>query len=338
MEDAIKHFPQQFEFNPKVENEDRLSRKNKFIVSGMGGSHLGAWLLKMYDPNLDLLIHRDYGLPRVPEYFLKESLIILSSYSGDTEEVLDCADMCLKRGYSLAVVAGSGKLLDFARTNHLPYITLPVTGIEPRMAIGFTMIALSRFMHDERMEEQIKFYGNRISPTEGQAVGEDLAKVLVGKIPLVYSSTLNLPVAYNWKIKFNETAKIPAFYNVFPEFNHNELSGFDVVDSTADLSSKFNPIFLVDNEDHPRIKERMNIMERLFLDRKINVTRIPFEGENVFAKIFRSVLIGEWASLTLAKHYGVPDAKTPLIAEFKKKMSEVITETSTENWEAGNTS
>lgn len=322
MEEAIKKFPQQFEFVPEIINEDKLSNKDKFVLVGMGGSHLGAWLLKRHDPLLDMLIHRDYGLPRVPEYFLKESLIILSSYSGDTEEVLDSGAECLKKGYSMAVVASGGELIDFAKENKLPYIVLPQTGIEPRMAIGFTMIALARFIRNKEMEELIKFSGNRISPTEGEAVGIDLARVLLNKTPIIYSSTLNMPIAYNWKIKFNETAKIPSFYNVFPELNHNELSSYDIVSGTKSLSEKFNPIFLIDEDDHPKIKKRMDIMERLFLDRGINVTRIPLEGTNAFTKVFRAAILGEWVALNLAKNYGVPDAKTPLIAEFKKLLKE----------------
>jgi glucose/mannose-6-phosphate isomerase len=322
MEEAIKKFPQQFEFVPVIENEAQLKKHSKFIVAGMGGSSLGAWLLKRDNPFLDLLLHRDYDLPRVPEYFLKESLLILSSYSGNTEEVLDCGRYGKEHGLSMAVVSDGGELIQFAKDYNLPYIDLPNTGVEPRMAIGFTMIALAKLMQDDALLERIKFAGNRVDPNEGRAVGEDLARILQGKIPLIYSSTINMPIAYNWKIKFNETGKIPAFFNVFPEFNHNELSGFDMLDKNKELNEKFNAIFLVDEEDHVRIKKRMDVMERMFLDRGINVTRIPIDGRDTLSKIFRSVLLGEWVALNVAHYYGEPDAKTPLIAEFKKRMTE----------------
>ncbi|MEK7567759.1 MAG: SIS domain-containing protein [Patescibacteria group bacterium] len=322
MEEAIKNFPQQFEFVPEVVNETNLKKSDKFIICGMGASHLGASILKRENPTLDLLIHRDYGLPRVPEYFLKNALIILSSYSGDTEEVLDVAKLGKEKGLTLAIVATDGKLLEFARDNNIPFIKFPDTKIEPRMALGFSMIALARLMQDSNLEEKIKFSGNRIDPQDSREVGEDLATVLRDKIPLVYSSTLNLPLAYIWKIKFNETGKIPAFYNCFPELNHNEISGFDMHDNTEELSEKFNPIFLTDDEDDERIKKRMDIMEQLFLDRSINVTRIPLEGDNTFTKIFRSALLAEWTALNLANYYGEPDAETPLISEFKKKMGQ----------------
>ncbi|MDO8492151.1 MAG: SIS domain-containing protein [bacterium] len=324
MEDAIRDFPQQFDFEPKIENEDKLAKKDKFIVCGMGGSHLGAWLLKRHNPNLDLLLHRDYGLPRVPEYFLRESLIILSSYSGNTEEVLDVGRLAFGKGLSLAVIADSGELLDFAKENEIPYIDLPNTGIEPRMAVGFTMLAIARLMQDGELEEEVRKAGKQVEPSLNKETGERLAEKLVDKKIVVYSSTLNLPLAYNWKIKFNETAKIPASYNVFPELCHNELSGYDAVDLTSGLSRDTHVLILMDAEDDPRILKRMKILKSILNDKKIPASEITISGESALTKIFNSILLAEWVALTLAHHYGVSDAKTPLIAEFKKRMSEEL--------------
>ncbi len=321
MEEAIKKFPQEFEFVPEVVNETNLIKTDKFIVCGMGGSHLGASILKRDNPYLDLLIHRDYGLPRVPEYFLKSALIILSSYSGNTEEVLDVAKLAKEKKLSLAVIAKDGELLKFAVDNNVPFIKIPETKIEPRMAIGFNVIALARLIQDSNLEERIKFSGNRIDPQDSREVGEDLARVLKDKIPIVYSSTVNLPIAYIWKIKFNETGKIPAFYNSFPELNHNELSAFDMHGNTEELCENFNVIFLTDKDDDERIKKRMDIMEELLVEKSINVTRIPIEGDNTFTKVFRSSLLAEWTALNLANYYGEPDSETPIIADFKKRMS-----------------
>src|SRR3989344_8436781 len=131
MEDSIKSFAGQFKWEPEVVSLGSLaSKSSKFVVCGLGGSHLAAGLLKVAEPKLDLLIHRDYGLPRVPDYFLSESLIILSSYSGNTEEVLDAGQLALRQKLNLAVITTGGKLLEFARVNNLPYIQLPdaVTG------------------------------------------------------------------------------------------------------------------------------------------------------------------------------------------------------------------
>src|SRR3989338_4612463 len=130
MEDSIKSFAEQFKWEPEVVSLGSLaSESSKFIVCGLGGSHLSAGLLKVAEPKLDLLIHRDYGLPRVPDYFLRESLIILSSYSGNTEEVLDAGRLGLEQKLNLAVITTGGALLDFAKAHNLPYVQLPATGL-----------------------------------------------------------------------------------------------------------------------------------------------------------------------------------------------------------------
>ena len=89
MREAIKNFSQQFDFTPVVENEAQLKRSGKFVVAGMGGSHLAAGLLKVWNPYLDIVIHREYGLPAIEEKDLQSRLCIASSYSGNTEEVID---------------------------------------------------------------------------------------------------------------------------------------------------------------------------------------------------------------------------------------------------------
>ena len=78
--------------------------------------------------------------------------------------------------------------------------------------------------------------------------GKRLQEKISGKVPVIYASSENCAIAYNWKIKLNEGAKIPAFYNTFAELNHNEMTGFDVIDSTKSLSDKFHFIFLTDQE------------------------------------------------------------------------------------------
>jgi len=322
MEEAIRNFPKQFEYEPIVENADKLPKKEKFILAGMGGSHLGAWLLKRVKPDLDLLIHRDYGLPRVPEYFLNDSVIILSSYSGNTEEVLDVGAAALSKGLSLAVVTTGGELLNFAKENDLAYIQLPETGVEPRMAVGFTMLAIAKIIGYMDLENEVRENGSLIDPVLNKDLAENIAQNLINKKITVYSSTLNLPLAYNWKIKFNETAKIPASYNVFPELCHNELSGFDMVASTRELLKDAAVIMLMDAEDHPRILKRMSILKDILLAKDIKVLEVIVGGDSALEKVFNSILMAEWVALTLAHHYGVPDAKTPIISEFKQKMTE----------------
>jgi glucose/mannose-6-phosphate isomerase len=206
-------------------------------------------------------------------------------------------------------MADSGELLDFAKEKEIPFIDLPNTGIEPRMAIGFAMLSLATIMNDSKLVKSLHDVGKSIEPELNKEMGQKLADKLINKNIIVYSSTLNLPIAYNWKIKFNETAKIPASYNVLPELCHNELSGYDIVSSTIGLSSNTYILMLMDDEDDPRILKRMNVLKEILEDKNIGVSEVILSGDNALAKIFNSILLAEWVALTLAHQYGVLDAK-----------------------------
>src|SRR3989344_3197261 len=108
MEEAIKNFPQQFLYEPEILNGDKLAKKDIALVLGMGGSHLAADLIAAYRPDVDIIVHSDYGLP-FPETVLQNALIIASSYSGNTEEVLDGLRIAIEKGLPTAAIAIGGK-------------------------------------------------------------------------------------------------------------------------------------------------------------------------------------------------------------------------------------
>ena len=323
MEEAIKNFASQFSWAPEIKNLDaeRPSWKfDKFTVCGMGGSALAAGLLKINNPNLDLLIHRDYGLPRVPDYFLQEGLLIASSYSGDTEETISAFQAAREAGLSTAVIADRGKLLKMAEESQIPYIDLPNTGIQPRMALGYFCRALALLLGENAVYEALGALADVIKPENWRELGKSLAGKLAGRVPLIYSSTVNLPLAYNWKIKFNETGKIPAFSNVFPELNHNEMAGFDRQGNTKELSDKIYPIFLRDETADDRIQRRMDLTAELYTDRGLPVEVVPLSGGNTLEKIFNSLLLADWTAYYTARHYGVEVEQVAMIEELKKKL------------------
>src|SRR3989344_2079483 len=130
MHEAIKNFEKQFLYEPEIENQNFLVKKSSFFVVGMGGSALASKLLKTWKPDLDITTHSDYGLSEFPKEELKNKLIILSSYSGNTEEALDAFTESKKQNLDMAVISTGGELLSLAILNKVPYIKLPNTGIQ----------------------------------------------------------------------------------------------------------------------------------------------------------------------------------------------------------------
>ncbi len=319
MFEAIKNFASQFAYEPKIENAGALKPATKFLVIGMGGSHLAADLLKVGDPGLDVIVSQDYELPMLPENTLKNRLIILSSYSGNTEEVLSAFKEAGAKNLPRAVVSIGGKLLKLAQKHKLPYIQMPDTGIQPRSALGFNLMALLKLMNRRRAIAEARQLSSIFKPLAFEDKGRELAKRLNNFVPVVYSSLRNLPVAYNWKIKFNETGKIPAFYNVFSELNHNEMTGFDAKGATEKLAKNFYFLLLEDGFDTPKIKKRMRVLAKLYRDRNLKVEFIKItDNKNVFYKIFSSLILADWTAYYTAKSYGVEPEQVPMVEEFKK--------------------
>lgn len=318
IQEAIKNFQTQFEFKPIIENAGKLKKYEKFIIAGMGGSNLAPELLKIRRPNLDIISHRNYGLPNLPAKTLKNSLIIASSYSGNTEETIDAFRLAVQKKYPAAAIAVGGKLLELAKKYKKPFIQLPDTGIQPRSATGFSTKALLKLIRDQEVLREISELAEILKPYELERAGKTLAKKLKGLVPVIYASERNRAIAYNWKIKLNETGKIPAFINVFPELNHNEMTGLDVIDSTRELSKNLHFIFLKDPADNPRIGKRMNITERLYRERQLPVEVMVLSGKSVFHKIFSSLVLADWVSYYLAQEYGAEATEVPMVEEFKK--------------------
>jgi len=159
-----------------------------------------------------------------------------------------------------------------------------------------------------------------LDSSAAEKTGETLAEKLRGFIPIIYASNKNFPIAYNWKIKFNETGKIPAFVHAFPELNHNEMTGFDIAKINDALSKHFYFIFLEDLTDDPRLLSRTRICRNLYDARGFKTEIINFTGTSIFHKIFGSLQLADWTAFYLAKFYGVDPEQVPMVEEFKKLM------------------
>lgn len=319
MSDAIKSFHKQFDFEPKVENSPKKRRKYKtFVVCGMGGSHLAGDLLQVAYPEIDIVIHRNYGLPSLTQERWKKALVIASSYSGNTEETISAYLEAMEKKLSVVSLAVGGKLIELARKNETPYIQMPNTGIQPRSALGYSMKAMMKAMKLEDALKEVSYLLKILNAEVLEPRGRELAQTLKDHIPVIYASQKNRSIAYNWKIKFNETGKIPAFYNSLPELNHNEMTGFDAKDASRHLSKIFHFIMLRDTHDHPRVQKRMEVLQKLYADRKLPVTVLDFEGNSAFQRIFSSLVLADWTALYTAEAYGLESEQVPMVEEFKR--------------------
>lgn len=322
MEAALKKFPDQFTYEPRIEREENLRRSRKILVAGMGGSHLPAGIVNAWKPSLRILVHRDYGLPPIPEEELRNSLTVVISYSGNTGEALDAFETAHQKGLPLAAISMDGKLLERARMLGVPAVALPESGVQPRSALGFMTKALCAVIGETAGMKELETLPKLLRLHDAELAGTSLAEMLKGRVPVIYASGRNEAVAYNWKIKLNETGKIPAFMNAVPEANHNEMTGFDVIESTRPLSHDISFLLLEDGEDHPKVQKGMAILGELYRMRGMPVVPLTLSGENRFHRIFSSLLVADWTAYYLSKWYGTEPEAVPMTEEFKKRMAE----------------
>ncbi len=321
LKNIIQNFPKQLDYEPTIENAGNLQKRDKFIVCGMGGSNLAAGIIESWKPKLDIIIHRDYGLPEMKEAELKKCLVIASSYSGNTEETISGFTEAQSRDLSVIVITTGGRLLELAQERRVTYIQMPKIDDNPRFAIGYSIKATLKAMGEKAVLNDINGEVKSLNAGDYERAGKELAEKLQDKIPLIYSSGRNAGLARYWKISFNETAKVPAFYNFLPELNHNEMVGFSSELSTGQTYGKFAFLFFNDPDDEPHIRKRMVTTRKVFEDKGFTVLDVDLSGPSLWHKSFAGILTAMWTSYYLAEHYGVDPEDVSMIEDFKKSLT-----------------
>lgn len=310
----------------------RLAKDIKFdqdfksiTISGMGGSALPGNVLRIFvnstfknsnKKRLEIFQNRFYSLP--PEAY-ENSLNIISSYSGNTEETVESFQEAIDNNLSCVGISNGGKIEEMCKKNDIPHIKMPYPykNFQPRMATGYSVFAMFQILinsglikfNTDDLDEVVEKLEKTTKDSEER--GKILAKKLVEKTPVIYSNTHFKALAHIWKIKINENSKTPAFWNFFPELNHNEMVGFTIP------KSDFHFIMLRDSSDHPQNLKRFSVMAELMKKRGMGVDIVEIEGKNIFEKVFSALYLGDWVSYYLALDYGQDPTPVDMVEEFK---------------------
>ena len=304
----------------------------KVVLAGMGGSALAALLVRAWLSDVlpvPFEVVREYHLPA---YVDQNTLVIASSCSGNTEETLSCLDDAEAAGAQLAVLASGGKLLERAGAGDIAHIVLPDRSqIEPRMTTVAQMRALTRLLAhfgiigDEYCQEiaaasdwlrQESALWESSVPTDHN-YAKQLALQSVGKTPVFYGGSLMAPVAYKWKISWNENAKNVAFCNTLPEFNHNEFLGW----TSHPVEKPFAVFDLVSELEHPRVQKRFALSDKLLSGLRPKSTVVPVAGDTVVKQMLWGCILADFASIYTAILNNVDPTQVDLIEKFKKELN-----------------
>ena len=313
----ILDFPKQFKVGFEASKNIKLTWKfENVVVSGMGGSIWPTDILTTWvDFKIPVYINRTYNLPTQTN---QKTLLIFSSYSGNTEEPIYSYKEAIRKGLNTISITSGGKLEKLCKKNNTPLILVP-SGLQPRMATGYLFSALASVLFKAKLIskksiQELLGLEKKLKPKNWESKGKKIAKKLFKKVPIIYTPDKFKSVGYVWKIKFNENSKVPAFCGYFSELNHNEMNGWE------NPLDKFFVLILRDWKDHPQMLKRMKLTYELIRLKKIKAEMINIPEGNLLSRIFNTILLGDWISYYLALEYKVDPIKIKMVEELKKRL------------------
>lgn len=300
------------------------------VYGGMGGSALAGLISRSWPGyNLPFELSRQY---HAPSYISENTLFIACSYSGNTEETLSALAEAEEKRAIIAVIAGGGKLEEIATSKGYPFIKLPKAE-QPRYAVFYNLVALLTLLESAGLlsetdttsqlvrasnflKSEVRKWISTVPTAQNPA--KKLAEELAGKSPVIYGGPLMSPVAYKWKISFNENAKNVAWCAEIPEFNHNEFIGW----SSHPVDKPYGIIDLRSNLEHPRVQKRFEVSERLLSGMRPTPHIVEVQGQTLLEQLVWAISYGDFVSIYLALLNNVNPAPVELVEKFKKTLNE----------------
>lgn len=305
---------------------------DRIVVLGMGGSAIAGDLWRV-------LLQRESDVPvfnvrqhDLPPFVDAQTLVVASSFSGETEEVLSAFTQALATPAPRIVITTGGQLLTTARANGVPAFSFTYSQ-EPRAAIGWGLMPLLAIgealglMQDvgrdvdaaiEALSEVVAESAEDIPEAKNSA--KQLARELHDKLPVIYGTGLLLEVAHRWKTQLNESAKTWAFYEELPELQHNAIVGFGLPKSIA----RETAVVFLESATlmHPRVRLRYQFTHDLLRKSGISVLTAEAGEGCALVQMLSLVLLGDYVSTYLAFLYGVDPTPTKAINELKAWLRE----------------
>jgi glucose/mannose-6-phosphate isomerase len=325
MKELILNFPTQLQEALIIGQNYRFIAPAKdfsnVVLTGLGGSGIGGSIVQNYvfdKLSVPFVVNKDYFLPA---FVNSRSLVIVSSYSGNTEETISAMQQAVKARATIVCITSGGKIAELAKKKKLDCILLPA-GMPPRSCIGYSMVQVlftlwhSGLIHDDLPKEiraTIKLL--KADERDIKSKARAIAKKLYGKLPVIYSSSAFEGVAVRVRQQLNENSKVLAMQNVIPEMNHNELVGWKDKDASKAV------IFLKDEGDYERVKTRFQINKQVIRKCTPNIIEINAKGKSYWEKVFYFIHLTDWVSVILADLRKQDATEVNVIDFLKKELS-----------------
>jgi len=333
MEEMVRSFPNQIneQFNNlKSETFDLNLFKNikSIVIAGMGGSAISGDLVKILTKNkinIPITVLRDYSIPL---WSNQDTLFILSSYSGNTEETISCFDAALLKSKKLIAISTGGQLKEKSIESNVKVISIP-KGYQPRAALGYSLITLLSILNKLQVLES-DFLDSVINASNKldsfydefctrNSLAYSIAEKLSGSMIAIYGveSTTD-HIAGRLRSQIAENSKMLATYNVLPEMNHNEIEAWN---KHQFKDMKKIAIWISDTDDHPRVLKRIEITSELLEETGVENIFITCDGVNYPERCLKLLFLNDWISYYLAEINNIDPVPVDRIMELKNKLS-----------------
>lgn len=324
MKNLIDNFPAQLKEAFEIANKAQLSPKSNIqqvIITGLGGSGIGGTIISELISDscpVPVLINKDYFLPA---FVSDKTLVIISSYSGNTEETLQAMEQAISKKAQIVCITSGGKVAELAMQNKLDVITIP-GGNPPRSCIGYSLVQLIKIftyynLAPQTLMQEVLASINLIDKENAaiQKEAQELARILQDKISVIYSLGSCEGVSVRFRQQINENSKLLCWHHVFPEMNHNELVGWTSKNDHLSVVT-FHTSF-----DYKRTVKRYEICKPVFEKYSSGVHDIYAKGKSKLEQFIYLIHLGDYISVFIADIKKIDAVEVNIINHLKNELS-----------------
>lgn len=326
MEQLIQSFPSQLSEALNIGSSAAIHPHpfaiHNIILCGMGGSGIGGTYVRDFIKDIcpcPYIINNSYD---VPAYVNKHTLVIVSSYSGNTEETVNALEQALQKSAKIVCISSGGKVKSIAEKNNLDYIQLPGGYSSPRACLGFSVVAqLYTLFHLNFINNDILSHVKssidllKFEQDDIKIKAEKLASNILGKTPVIYTVESSQSVAERWRQQINENSKILGWHHTIPEMNHNELVGW------RQKKEDISVIFLRYRDESKQNILRIDLTKTIVTPLAGQVIEIFAKGRTRTEKMIYLTHLGDWLSYYLAQKQGIDAEEIKNINFLKKELA-----------------
>ncbi len=327
MKNLVDAFPSHLREALEIGRKANLIKSDRsfqnVVISGLGGSGIGGKIVSQLVDDycaIPVICTNDYVLPG---FVGKHSLVIISSYSGDTEETVAAMYEAASKGAEIACITSGGKIAAYADEKSLNRIIIP-GGNPPRSMFGYSsvqiffMLKAYGLIHVDFEKDIEQTISDLLREKESiKAETRSIAEKIVKRIPILYCEARYEGVAIRWRQQINENSKMLCWHHVFPEMNHNELVGWTGGDNRVAV------LLIRSEDDHKRSQLRMELCKKLMGEKCDTIIEIHAKGASRIQRAYYLIHLGDWLSIDLAELKNEDPVAIPAIIFLKNELAKV---------------